>query len=140
LTDAVDGYVARQFNQKTVLGSYIDPLADKLLLLCGFLSLSLMKHLPDSMRIPAWVTIPVVTRDIIILIGSAMIFLTTGKFTARPIVIGKVTTFFQMATLLTVLLGLTSDIQFLLFVATVSLTVLSGIQYFRMATNLLGTE
>src|SRR3989338_5453632 len=70
LTDAVDGYVARRFNQKTQLGSYIDPIADKLLLVSGFLALSFMGHLPEAMRIPAWVTASVITRDVVILMGS----------------------------------------------------------------------
>ena len=65
VSDALDGYLARKMNEKTVLGSYIDPIADKLLLLSGFLSLSLMTRLPAAMRIPAWVTIPIISRDVI---------------------------------------------------------------------------
>src|SRR3990167_3481531 len=76
LSDAADGYLARKRNETTDLGSYIDPLADKLLLLSGFLSLSLMSHLPDEMRMPAWVTISVISRDCVILIGSVVVFFT----------------------------------------------------------------
>ncbi len=137
LTDAVDGYIARRFDQQTVLGSYIDPIADKLLLLGGFLSLSFMTHLPLSVRIPAWVTIPVVTRDFVILIGSTMIFLTKGNLKAEPLVIGKITTFFQMLTLLGALFSGPVFLQTLLFISTVIFTVLSGIQYLRMGGRLL---
>src|SRR5262249_52154705 len=77
LTDALDGYIARRLNQKTTLGSYIDPIADKLLLLSGFVSLTFMPNLPSSMRIPAWVTLTVITRDLLIILGSVLIFLTT---------------------------------------------------------------
>ncbi len=138
LTDGVDGYLARKLNQKTVLGSYLDPIADKLLLLSGFLSLSFMSHLPPTVGIPAWVTIPVVTRDVIILIGSAMIFLTTGGLKAQPLFIGKLTTFAQMATLFVSLLAAPPIIQNISFVATVALTVASGIQYIRVGGKLMG--
>src|SRR5262245_34213759 len=59
-SDAVDGLVARKRGEITTLGKYIDPIADKLLLLSGFLSLSLMTHLPPARHMPAWVTIPVI--------------------------------------------------------------------------------
>ena len=137
LTDGVDGYVARRLNQKTVLGSYIDPIADKLLLLSGFLSLSFMSHLPGWMHIPAWVTIPVITRDVIILIGSAMIFLTTGSLKAEPIFIGKLTTVIQMGTLFVALIPFPGALKNTLFILTVSLTVLSGMQYIRIGGKLI---
>ncbi|MGH7197340.1 MAG: CDP-alcohol phosphatidyltransferase family protein [Candidatus Omnitrophota bacterium] len=137
LSDGVDGYLARRLDQKTALGSYLDPVADKLLLLSGFLSLSFMSHLPDAIRIPAWVTISVVTRDIIILIGSAMIFLTTGKLTAEPLFIGKVTTFCQMATLFIVLAASPEAVRIVFFMATVALTTASGIGYLRMGGRIL---
>jgi cardiolipin synthase len=137
VSDGVDGYLARKLDQKTVLGSYLDPIADKLLLLSGFLSLSFMAHLPQAVRIPAWVTIPVLTRDLIILIGSAMIFLTTGKLTAEPLFIGKVTTLCQMATLFVTLLAAPEAAKMALFGMTVLLTVASGIGYLRMGGRLL---
>ena len=132
ITDALDGFLARRLNQVTDFGTYIDPLADKLLLLCGFLSLSFMSHLPPMMRIPAWVTIPVVARDIVIVAGSTMIFLTTGNLKAKPLFIGKLTTVFQMATLFLTLLGAPAVILLALYRATVILTVVSGIQYIRV--------
>ncbi len=137
ITDAMDGYAARRLNQKTTLGSYIDPLADKLLLLGGFLSLSFMTHLPDLMRVPAWVTISVITRDAVILIGSVMIFATTGKLKAEPLFIGKLTTVFQMLTLFVALLGISTPFHSLLYFSTVILTIVSGIQYLRLGARLL---
>jgi len=137
LSDAVDGYLARRLGQTTLLGSYLDPVADKLLLLSGFLSLSFMSHLPEAIRIPAWVTIPVLTREFIILIGSAMIFLTTGKLTAEPLFIGKVTTLCQMAALFIALLAAPETVRNVFFGATVGLTVASGIGYLRMGGRLL---
>lgn len=136
-TDAVDGWVARRLNQKTVVGSYIDPIADKLLLLSGFFSLSFMTHLPDTMRIPAWVAITVITRDVVILMGAIIIFITTGRLKAEPLFIGKSTTAIQMGTMLASLAQFPMPIQMCLFTLTVVLTVISGIRYFRMGSLLL---
>lgn len=136
-TDGIDGYLARRLGQKTTLGSYLDPIADKLLLMSGFLSLSLMNNLPPSMRIPAWVAIPVIARDIIILIGSTMVFLLTGSLKAQPLLIGKITTVFQMLTLLFSLTAAPETMRLVLFVSTVALTVLSGAWYIQMGKRLL---
>ena len=137
LSDGLDGYIARRFNQKTQLGSYIDPIADKLLLISGFLSLSFMGHLPQGMRIPAWVTILVIGRDGIILIGSAMIVLTTSHLRAQPLYIGKITTVFQMATLFLALVSAPESMKFASFVLTGLLTFFSGIQYIRIGGKML---
>jgi len=137
VTDGLDGYVARRLNQKTALGSYIDPLADKLLLLSAFSALSFMPNLPVSMRIPAWVTIIVITRDLLILLGSVLIFLTTGRLKAQPLFIGKLTTFFQMITLLTSLLSAPDFMRHTLFMATVGLTAASGLFYVRIGGRIL---
>ncbi len=136
-TDGIDGYLARRLNEKTVLGSYLDPIADKLLLLSGFLSLTLMPNLPDSMRIPAWVAIPVIARDMIILIGSAIVFLLTGELKAEPLFIGKITTVFQMLTLFLSLAAAPAPARFLLFMGTVIVTLWSGALYIRMGERLL---
>ena len=139
LTDALDGYLARKMNQKTVLGSYIDPIADKLLLSSGFLSLSFMPHLAPSMKIPGWVAISVISRDVIILTGSMLIFLSTGSLKAAPLFIGKLTTVVQMTTLCAVLLAAPSWLERILFVTTVFLTALSGILYIRVGEKAFQT-
>ncbi len=137
LTDGLDGYIARRYNQKTVLGSYMDPVADKLLLVSGFLSLSFMSHLPDSMRIPAWVTILVIARDGIILIGAVMVFLITGRLKAQPLYIGKITTVLQMAALFFSLVSAPEQFKLMIFLVTGVLTLASGIQYIRMGGKML---
>lgn len=137
LTDGLDGFIARRLGQKTVLGSYLDPIADKMLLLAGFLSLSFMTHLPDEMKIPVWVTIPVITRDAIILLGATMIFLTTGKLKAEPLFIGKLTTVSQMATLVAALMLAPGDLRFYLHLISVFLTVVSGLKYIQIGGRLV---
>ena len=139
LTDGLDGFIARKYNQKTVLGSYMDPIADKLLLVSGFLSLSFMNHLPDTMRIPAWFTILVIARDGIILMGSIMIFLTTGHLKAEPLYIGKITTVLQMAALFLSLMSAPEQFKLIIFLITGALTLASGIQYIRMGGKMLQT-
>lgn|SRR3989338_8449640 len=136
-TDGADGYLARKLQQKTTLGSYLDPIADKLLLLSGFFSLSLMPNLPASMHIPAWVAIPVIARDIIILIGSTMIFLLTGGLKVEPLFIGKITTVFQMLTLFFSLIVAPEPVRVTLFICTLLLTILSGARYIQMGERLL---
>lgn len=136
LTDAADGYLARKLKQQTQLGSYIDPIADKLLLISGFLSLSFMPHLPPAVKIPAWVTIPVITRDIMILLGSLMIFLMTGRLKVQPLIIGKITTAFQMGTLVISLMNVPLRLKFIFACLTVVLTLISGVGYLRMGGRL----
>ena len=136
-TDALDGYLARKMNEKTQLGSYIDPIADKLLLLSGYLSLSLMRHLPGSMHMPAWVTLTVISRDVVILIGAAIIFIATGSLKASPLKISKVTTAVQMATLLSSLLTFPWAVRITLYFLTVALTIYSGVAYIRVGGKML---
>ena len=139
LTDALDGYVAAKLKQKTAFGSYIDPIADKLLLTSGFLSLSFMANLPAAMRIPGWVTLFIVSRDVIILIGSTLIFLSTGTLKAAPLFVGKLTTVFQMATLCAVLLMIPQPAVKTLFILTVFLTAISGVLYIREGERIFTT-
>jgi cardiolipin synthase len=137
LTDAVDGYVARKFNQQTVFGQYIDPIADKLLLLGGFLAMTFIGSLPGDMRIPAWVTIAVITRDVVILMGSAIVFFATSSLTPEPLRVGKATTFFQMMTLVAFLAKSPEWLRHTSCILTVLLTTISGIQYIRMGARLM---
>lgn len=136
-TDALDGYLARFFNEQSLFGSYLDPIADKLLLTCGFLSLSLIGHLPPAMHIPAWVSVPVIARDALILIGAGIIYITTGKLKAEPLKTSKATTFVQMLTLMAALLSFPEEIRRVLFGATVAMTLISGALYVRVAGRLL---
>ena len=135
VTDAVDGYVARVARQATRLGAILDPAADKLFLVTAFLSLSLISTLPPKYRLEPWVPIVVISRDLVIVCGWLIIVLITGDLQAQPSRLGKVTTFFQMLTIISVLLGLPFARR-ILWVA-MGLTVLSGIGYLRRGNRLL---
>jgi cardiolipin synthase (CMP-forming) len=104
LADAVDGYIARHFNQRSELGAILDPLADKLLLTSAIILLSLENHRYFD-RIPLWLTVTVLSRDAIILMGMALIHYTMGKVKVRARLTGKIATILQMATVLWILLG-----------------------------------
>ena len=136
VTDAVDGYIARAERQATRLGAILDPAADKLLLVTAFLCLSLIATLHTEYRLPAWVPILVLSRDLIIVFGWLLIVLVTGELQVMPSRLGKATTFFQMLTIVAVLLGGLVFARFILGTAMV-LTVLSGIGYVRHANRML---
>jgi len=97
VSDGVDGLVARLFNQKSKLGAYLDPVADKIILISAFVTLTIKGFLP------AWITVMVISRDIMILIGVLILFLNGMKINIRPAITSKITTCFQFITLITVL-------------------------------------
>ena len=130
VTDAVDGYIARVGKQATRLGAILDPAADKLLLVTAYLSLSLIGTLPAECRLPAWVPIVVLSRDLLIVMGWLLIVLVKGDIQARPSRLGKITTVFQMLTVAAVLIFGLPFARPILWIA-MALTFLSGIGYIR---------
>lgn len=103
ILDGVDGYIARHYNQWSELGTILDPLADKLLLVAAVILLSFdgRGHLG---QIPFWLTATIIGRDIVILIGMVVIHLTVGRVTARPHLVGKLATVLQIVSVLWILL------------------------------------
>src|SRR6266496_6370226 len=94
--DGVDGYIARRYNQRSELGAILDPLGDKLLLLAGIVLLSL-NNAPHLPRLPLWLVVTVVSRDVIILIGLIIIKHVCDKVIVRPAMVGKAATVLLMA-------------------------------------------
>ena len=129
-SDAVDGYLARRQQQQTELGTLLDPIADKCLILSALISCSAIHGLPDSMRIPAWFNLVVISRDVLLIAGAAVFFIIRGQWSVRPSWLGKWTTFAQMLVVLSVLLGLPWTHP--LIMAAAVLTILSAITYVRM--------
>src|ERR1041385_5062041 len=103
--DGVDGYIARRYNQRSELGAILDPLGDKLLLLAGIILLSL-HHDQSLPPLPLWLTATVISRDVLLLIGMAVIYYTCGRVTVKPHMIGKVATVLQMVSVCWALLKL----------------------------------
>jgi cardiolipin synthase len=133
-TDGLDGFIARAFNQKTVLGSYLDPTADKLLLLAAYLTLAVKNFLPS------WLAVIVVSRDVILVVCFlARSFMEKRTFVIRPTFVSKATTFFQLLTIFCVLLSLGENLDYLqfLYLGTAALTVMSGLDYISMGLKSL---
>ena len=133
-TDSLDGALARMTNSHTTLGTYIDPLADKLLLMSSFLILTFLGFIPH------WLAILVITRDVIILGGFVVLFIITGRsIVIRPTFIGKASTFFQLMTVMQTLLALHSPalhlpwVWFMTLVLAGTATSISGLQYLERA-------
>lgn len=129
ITDGLDGLLARAFNQKTVLGQYLDPIADKLLLSTMFLVLSLF-------HIIRWpVTVLVFSRDILIVIVCTLLYATGAMKIFRPSLLGKANTVAQIATVLFALLAEVSPARWVHagkhwgIYATVAFTIFSGMHY-----------
>ena len=99
ILDGVDGYVARRYHQWSELGTVLDPLADKLLLVSGIVVLS-FNHAPHLATIPLWLTGTIIGRDLLLTIGVIVVRLVVGKVTVRPRLTGKIATVLQMALLL----------------------------------------
>jgi cardiolipin synthase len=128
ISDAVDGYISRRYNQHSELGKILDPLADKLLLVSGIVLLSL-KNEPHLHRIPMWFTATVLSRDALLILGLVIIQQVCGKVNVRPVMVGKVATVLQMACVLLSLLKLRSDWLIPLAIAAAACTGISGVMY-----------
>ncbi|MER3421892.1 MAG: CDP-diacylglycerol--glycerol-3-phosphate 3-phosphatidyltransferase [Nitrospiraceae bacterium] len=133
LTDGLDGTIARVANQRTSIGAYLDPLADKLLLTSGFITLATL-HL-----VPLWITILVVSRDVILMTGALLIRLTESHVDISPTLLGKGTTVFQLTyiILVVILASRNMDLRLIqpLLYLMVGLTVLSGLHYLYRGFN-----
>jgi cardiolipin synthase len=126
-TDLLDGYIARHGGRPTRLGAFLDPLADKLLLTSAFVTLTYLKV------IPFWITAVVVSRDLILSAGVLVIHVSGGTVQPAPTWLGKLTTVFQMGTVLAAMLFsfyvVTPAVPRVVAWVTVTLTIGSGLQY-----------
>jgi cardiolipin synthase len=138
VTDGLDGLVARLFRQKTALGAYLDPIADKLLLITAFLTLAIQGLLPS------WLAVIVITRDVIILFGVALLTIMDRKVEAKPAMLSKITTVVQLAAVCSVLIGFHTEVPANLltplFWITGAMTTISGLQYIYRGLNILQEE
>ena len=127
VTDILDGMAARHSRQTSRLGAFLDPLADKLLSVSSFVTLSV------SGPIPVWFVVIVISRDIMISLGSLILFLVEGSLEIIPSSLGKATTFLQFAMILGTILyqmsGRGHAFWRAALLATAAVTFLSGLQY-----------
>lgn len=135
ISDGADGFIARTFNQKTQIGTVLDPVADKLLIVSVYICLAVLHSVPEYLKMPPYVPIVVISRDVIIIVGSVVIYFIKGGLNIKPSPLGKITTFFQMITVLCVLLKFRySPIVWNVMVA---FTVVSGLDYVVKGSRIL---
>ncbi len=142
LTDALDGLIARFWHQQSRLGAYLDPMADKLLLVSAYATLAL-PGLDIEAKIPVWVAVLVIARDVVIVIVSMVMFLAAGVKSFPPSKISKLTTTVQVvAVLVTLIAGVAPSFllasQTLLYLAA-GLTVASGLDYVLKSNRLVAS-
>jgi cardiolipin synthase (CMP-forming) len=133
VTDALDGLLARKLDQRTSLGSYLDPMADKILLTAAFVTLAI-KAVPIVEHIPVWLTVLTISRDVIIALSALIIHLRTGHSDFPPSLLGKCTTTVQLITVAACMVANFITAGFLLIFhaavyASLILTVASGLHY-----------
>jgi len=135
VTDGLDGFIARYFDQRTVMGAYLDPIADKFLLAAAFISLAILG------LIPAWLTVIVISRDILILSGIAIFSINNIKVGIQPSIVSKCTTAAQLAAVFIVLLGFfispVKIAELPAFWISACLTILSGLHYLLAGVGIL---
>ncbi len=140
-TDALDGLLARALKEKTELGSFLDPVADKILLTSVFVTLTI-PWLRVVLHIPAWLTILAISRDILIAVSALIIHLQTGHSKFPPSFLGKCTTAMQLCVVADCLVAnLWPELGTLLFrplvYVTLLLTVASGLHYFYRSVKII---
>ena len=144
-SDGLDGYVARRYKQRSALGAILDPIADKGLLLSGIITLSISnwsKSDPDYGRFPAWFPVLVITRDAVILLGTAVLALLIGadRVRVKPKWTGKVATVLQMVAIGWVMLQLRFLPLIYIVIAAGVFTLVSGFVYVMDGVRQLQAE
>jgi len=138
ITDGVDGLIARITRQRTELGAYLDPIADKLLLSAGFITLAIIE------MVPSWLAVIVITRDVIILLGFLVLILTDHRPKIQPSFVSKVTTDFQISTIILVLMveygSLFRHLSTVAISGTTLFTILSGAHYIYIGTRIINEK
>jgi cardiolipin synthase len=143
VSDGLDGYVARRYNQRSSLGVVLDPIADKGLLLSGIITLSISNWSdidPDYGRFPAWFPVLVISRDAVILVGAAVLYLLNGKVQVKPRWSGKVATVWQMIAIGWVMLQFRFIPLFYIVLGAGFFTLLSGVVYVMDGVRQLQAE
>lgn len=141
ITDSLDGTVARLFDCKTEIGAFLDPFADKLMLLSTFIVLTIQE------AFPGWLLGVLVIRDVVIVVGYMMVsFFTDQHIPVRPTILGKVSTFLQIFCVIGALSRFTERLPAYVFYwngllyLTLIITALSGIQYCYRGLAILATN
>jgi len=139
VSDAVDGFLARKLNQVTTIGVILDPIVDKALINSAFVMLSYIDKI-----IPAWLTILVLSRDILIIVGGWLLTVFGKVKRIKPSILGKLTAFLQFLTVFITLIklnfGMPAEVLETLYLTTAIFTIASAIGYTIKGIRELGNE
>ena len=137
ISDALDGLLARLLGMRSLFGTYLDPIADKLLLVTAYVVLTL--PVKGAITVPLWLTVLALSRDLLIVLIALLLYLGAGVRAFPPSLWGKVTTFFHIVTIGVVLIAnVTAVAEPLLltcFYVALAFTVISGVDYIRRAAT-----
>jgi cardiolipin synthase len=140
VTDGLDGLIARRSNQKTSLGAWLDPMADKLLLVTTFVVLAL-PNLDLANRLPVWLTVCIISRDVVIILTVAVVNLAIGRRTFRPSIFGKIATATYIVTAVAAMLfnylGYHSVIVDVGIWTSLAITIISSLHYIWHARQII---
>lgn len=135
VSDGLDGFIAKHYNQRTILGAFLDPIADKVLILSAYICLASLQI------VPIWIAVIVISRDVIIGIGVAIFGIFNVRLQVNPSLISKFTTCLQIATVILVLIDpdprAMAIAKAVLYWATAGFTVASGLHYIYAGVNML---
>lgn len=149
VTDGLDGLLARRFDQRSQLGTVLDPIADKLMLVTAFIVLSMRsvfpQPVPSHLPVPFWVTVAVISRDVFIVVGAAAINIMTGFRGFRPSWLGKLNTSVQIIGITAIMFAAsfpygTGYYLPTMYTTVFTLAILSGAHYVFFASKLLNED
>ena len=149
ITDGLDGLLARRFHQQSQLGTILDPIADKLMLVTAFVVLSMRsvfpQPLPKHLPVPFWVTVAAISRDVFIIVGAAAINMMTGFRGFRPSLLGKINTTVQIIAIAAIIFAASVPRGTGYYLPTIYTTVftfaiLSGAHYVFFVSRLLNED
>jgi cardiolipin synthase len=149
VTDGLDGLLARRFDQKSQLGTILDPIADKLMLVTAFVVLSMRsvfpQPLPSHLPVPFWVTVAVISRDVFILVGAGAINIVTGFRRFRPSLLGKINTTVQIFAIAAIIFAASFPYGTGYYLPTIyatvfSFAILSGAHYVFFVSKLVNED
>jgi CDP-diacylglycerol--glycerol-3-phosphate 3-phosphatidyltransferase len=139
LSDGIDGWIARRFNQRSRLGTFLDPLADKMLLVAALILLSRSgsEHLPV---LPLWLVATVLSRDGLLMIGLLVVYFTCGQIAVKPHFIGKAATVLQMGVVVLALVNEWPSLRWWIALGAAVTTAISGLIYLQQGIQQLNAS
>ena len=149
VTDGLDGLLARRFDQQSQLGTILDPIADKLMMVSAFIVLSMRsvfpQPIPSHLPVPFWVTVAVISRDVFIIVGAAAINIMTGFRGFRPSWLGKLNTTVQIVAITAIMFAAsvpryTGYYLPTVYAAVFGLSVFSGLHYVFFVSKLMNED